>query len=122
MVPLLHCLIGIGNNLLDKFCDMIRVFCEKLCAEEVILARQIATYEHIIKTALERDAVNHSPDGKKLKSLQRMITKHKVKGKDNTPPSDDVTELLALGIKSKEEEIKPLLAIQHTMVKRLKGM
>jgi hypothetical protein len=33
MVPFLHCLIGIGNNLLDKFCDMIRVFCEKLCAE-----------------------------------------------------------------------------------------
>ena len=98
--------------MLDKFCDMIRVFCEKLCAEEVILAQQIATYEHIIKTtALERDAVNRSPDGKKLKSLQRMITKHKVRGKDNTPPSDDVTELLALGIKSKEKKIKPLLAI-----------
>ena len=125
MVPLLHCLIGIGNNLLDKFCDMIRVLCEKMSTEEVLLARQIATYEHIIiTTALERDAFDRSPDGKKMKSLQGMITsrKRKVKGKDNTPPSDDVTaELLAADIKSKEEEIKPLLAMRHTMVVRLKG-
>lgn len=28
MVPFLHCLIGIGNNL-HKFGDMIRVFCYK---------------------------------------------------------------------------------------------
>jgi hypothetical protein len=39
MVPLLHCLlIGIGYNLLDKFCDMIRAYLEKLSAEEVKLA------------------------------------------------------------------------------------
>ena len=59
-----------------------------------------------------------------MKSLQGMITsrKRKVKGKDNTSPSDNVTaELLAADIKSKEEEIKPLLAMRHTMVVRLKG-
>ena len=125
MVPLLHCLIGIGNNLLDKFCDMIKVYCEKLSPEEVLLARQVATYEHIIKTtALERDEFDCSPDGKKLKSLQGMITsrKRKVKAKDNTPPSDnDAAILLAADIKIKEEEIKPLLTIRRTMVDRLKA-
>ncbi len=56
MVPLLHCLIGIGNNLLDKFCNMIRAFFEKMSAEEVKLARQIATYKIIIvDTVKERD-------------------------------------------------------------------
>jgi hypothetical protein len=96
-----------------------------MSTEEVVLARQIATYEHIIiiTTALERDPFDHSPDGKKMKSLQGMITsrKRKVKGKDNTPLSDDVTKLLAADIKSKDEEIKPLLAMRHTMVARLKG-
>jgi hypothetical protein len=29
MVPLLHCLIGISNNLLDKFCDIINEFIKK---------------------------------------------------------------------------------------------
>jgi hypothetical protein len=74
MVPLLHCLIGIGNNLLDKFCDMIRAFFEKISAEEVKLTWQITTYEIIIVgTVKERDEFNQSPDGKKLKLLQGMI-------------------------------------------------
>ena len=126
MVPLLHCLIGIGNNLLDRFCDMIRVYCENLGPEEVLFARQIATYENIIKTTTqEREEFDRSPDGKKLKSLQGMITsrKRKVKSKDNTPaPIDnDAAILLAADIKSKEEEIKPLLAIRRTMVEKLKA-
>jgi hypothetical protein len=65
MVPLLHCLIGIRNNLLNKFCDMIRAF---LSAEEVKLAGQIATYKIIIvNTVKERDEFNQSTNGKKLK-------------------------------------------------------
>ena len=94
MVPLLHCLIGIGNNLLDKFCDVIRVFCENLSAEEILFSRQIATYKNIIKATLqERDKFDRSPDGKKLKSLQGMITsrKRKLKGIYHTTPRSDET-------------------------------
>jgi hypothetical protein len=39
MVPLLHCLIGFGINLLDKLCNMIRAYFEQLSAEEVKLAQ-----------------------------------------------------------------------------------
>ncbi len=34
IVPLLHCLIGIGNNLLNKFCNLISAFFEKMSTEE----------------------------------------------------------------------------------------
>ncbi len=74
MFPLLHCLIGIGNNLLDKFCDMIRAYFEKLSAEEVKLAQQLTTYKIIIvDTVKERDEFDQSPKGKKLKLLLEMI-------------------------------------------------
>jgi hypothetical protein len=75
MFPLLYCLIGIGNNLLDKFCDMIRANFEKLSTEEVKLAQRLTTYKIIIvDTVKERVEFDQSPDGKKLKSLQGMIT------------------------------------------------
>ena len=30
MVPLLHCLIGIGNNLINRFCDVVNEYMENL--------------------------------------------------------------------------------------------
>jgi hypothetical protein len=94
-------MIGIGNNLLEKFCDMIREFCEKMSAKEVALERQIAIYEIIIgATAKERNEFDCSPDGRKL---QRMITSRRRKVKVRNTPPDNATELLQADIKSKEK-------------------
>ncbi len=71
--------------MLDKFCDMIRAYFEKLRTEEVKLARQLTTYKIIIvDTVRERDEYNQSPNGKKLKSFLEMILsrRHKVEAKD----------------------------------------
>jgi hypothetical protein len=74
MVPLLHFLIGMGNILLGKICDMIRAFFEKMSTGEVKLSRQIATYKIIIvDTVKERDEFDQTPNGKKLKLMQGMI-------------------------------------------------
>jgi len=119
MVPLLHCLIGIGNNLLDKFCDVIRVFCEKLSAEEIKFARQIRAYDSIIATTVkERDEFDKSPDGKKLKSLLGMIAYRRRKVKHNDTPPENVATLEA-DIKNREQEVKLLGANRQKMVERL---
>ena len=121
MVPLLHCLIGIRNNLLDTFCDIIRVFLEKMSTEEIKSAQKIATYEIIIVTAVkERDDFDKSPDGKRLKSLQGMIASQKRKFKDKDTPHDNVAKLKA-DIKIKDHEMKLLLVKRQKMVERLKG-
>jgi hypothetical protein len=71
MVPLLHAEIGIGNNLLNKFCDIINAFIDIQCDKEIHIVRQLIVYEQvIIDTVKERDAFDSSPEGKLLKSLK----------------------------------------------------
>lgn len=41
MVPLLHCLIGVGNNLLDRFCDVVNEFIEIKSNEEIKIEREL---------------------------------------------------------------------------------
>jgi hypothetical protein len=47
------------------------------------------------------------------------VQRRKVKDKDTTP--DNVAKILEVDIRSKEQEMKPLLEIQQKMVKKLKG-
>ena len=121
MVPLLHCMIGIGNNLLDKFCDLIRVHCEKLSAEEITFERQIRSYKSIISTTVtERDEFDNSPAGKKLKSLIAMIAFRRRKIIHKDTPASTVGKIEA-DMMSKQQEIKPLVAIRHKLTDRLQG-
>jgi hypothetical protein len=54
MVPLLHCLIMIGNNLHNKFCDMvIRIFFDKLSAEEVKFVQELVNYKIVNVTSVK---------------------------------------------------------------------
>ena len=66
MVPLLHCLIGIGNNLINRFCDVVNEYVDKLSAAEIKLARALTNYRLImVETAKKRDEFDTSPEGKK---------------------------------------------------------
>jgi hypothetical protein len=65
MVPLLHCLIGIDNNLIDRFCDIVNEYVENLSAEEMKHARALTNYRLImVETAKKRDEFDASPEGK----------------------------------------------------------
>ncbi len=71
IVTLLHCLIGTGNNLLNRFCNVINKFMEKLSTAEIRLMCALANYNIIIaRTVRTKEMFDAAPKGKKLKSLQ----------------------------------------------------
>lgn len=68
MVPLLHCLIRIGNNLLNRFCDIVNEYIEKLSPAEKKLIHALTNYDTIIAETIHlRDEFDKSPEGKKMK-------------------------------------------------------
>ena len=74
MVPLLHCLIGIGNNLINRFCDVVNEYMENLSAAEGKLARALTNYSLIlVETAKLRDEFDASPEGGKMKGIESVV-------------------------------------------------
>jgi len=115
MVPLLHCLIGIGNNLLDRFCDIVNEYIEKLSPAEIKLMRALTNYDIIIaETIQSRDLFDKSPEGKKMKSLQVWLKK---KVGDHARPRPIVP--INPEILQKEEELMPLLKVREAMADRI---
>ena len=71
VVPLLHVLIGIGNDLLDGFRDWVNDEVESLDHQEVRTRRAVQRAEHrIIDTIAERADWDDTPDGVLLKQLK----------------------------------------------------
>ena len=71
VVPLLHVLIGIGNDLLDGFRDWVNDEVESLDHQEVRTRRVVQRADHrIIDTIAERDDWDDTPDGMLLKQLK----------------------------------------------------
>ena len=76
MIPLLHALIGIGNDLLDNFFDHINEEIEDIDVQEYKTRKAIVLAEHkIIDTISERDEWDLTPDGKKLHSLKGVVSR-----------------------------------------------
>lgn len=74
--------IGIGNNLLDRFCQVVNALIEKLSDEEIKLRRMLGTYNTVIdETVKERKDFDKSPDGAELKSLKGKISSRRRKQK-----------------------------------------
>jgi hypothetical protein len=74
MVPLLHCMIGVGNQLLDVLRDIINEHLENMTRTEERIRASIPLLENIIaKTAVNRDSWDASDDGKLLKKLKRNV-------------------------------------------------
>jgi hypothetical protein len=59
MVPLLHCLIGIGNNLINRFCDVVNEYVENLSAAEMKHARALTNPVVIAQTLKVDGASKH---------------------------------------------------------------
>jgi hypothetical protein len=72
MVLLLHCEIGIGNQLLDTLRDIINEHLENMTRTEERMRKSIPLLNNIIsKTAKKRDVSDASDDGKLRKKLKR---------------------------------------------------
>lgn len=112
MVPLLHCLIGIGNNLLNRFCDIVNEYIEKLSPAEKKLIHALTNYDTIIAETIHlRDEFDKSPEGKKMKSLQVWLKK---KGGDPAWPHPIAP--IDPEIQQKEEELIPLLKVREEIM------
>ena len=74
MVPLLHCMIGIGNNLLKMLCNIINEFIENMMTlTEVTIRSSIPVLRNIIaEMATKRDKWDAFPNGKMRMTLKRM--------------------------------------------------
>jgi hypothetical protein len=97
MVPLLHCEIGIGNQLLDKLRDCINEHIEKMAPTEMETRLSIPILKQIIAdTATYRDEWDASADGKKMKSLLRSTNLHRKLhmggGNEKAAESEDVQD------------------------------
>lgn len=75
IVPLLHCEIGVGNQLLQKLRDIANEHLENMTLDEVSVRSSIPVLKNIIAvTAKKRDECDAcNENGKKMKSLQRSI-------------------------------------------------
>jgi hypothetical protein len=73
-IPLLHCMIGVGNQLLDMLRDIINGHLENMACTKERICASIPLLENIIaKTAANRDSWDASDNGKLFKKAQ---TKH----------------------------------------------
>ena len=74
VVPLLHTLIGIGNDILDNLKDIVNDKIERITKTEHNARASLATVDATIKSLVaERDSFDESAAGKELKSLRRKI-------------------------------------------------
>jgi hypothetical protein len=78
MIPLLHCEIGIGNQLLDKLLQIVNEYIESYAPGEESIRLAIPVLKNIIEdTAKMRDSWDRTADGKLLKKLTRKVaSKH----------------------------------------------
>jgi hypothetical protein len=75
MVPLLHCEIGIRNDLLKMLRNIINKFLENMTLTEVSIQLSIPALRNIIaETATKRDEWDASTDGKMHTTLKRTNT------------------------------------------------
>jgi len=72
MIPLLHCMIRVGNQLVDMLWDIIKEYLENMTCTEERIRTLIPLLKNIInKTAANRDSWDASDDGKDRKTLRR---------------------------------------------------
>ena len=78
MIPLLHVLIGISNDLLDQFWEWVNEEIESWDQQEYRTRRAVTKAEHkVINKIAARDEWDGTADGMKLKFLKGMVNRRK---------------------------------------------
>lgn len=120
IVPLLHCNIGIGDIILNKFRSFVSEKIEYLSPEEASTrAAKGSIEETIVALQAERDAFNQSPDGKELRRLKGML----YRTKKALPLCEDVSNNLDHASKQKATSLlDEVLAFVEEGVKEEDGI
>jgi hypothetical protein len=124
LVPLLHTLIGIGNDLFDNFKDIVNEKIECLDPKEIQTRRAVVECEKTIAFEVSRrDRWDVSDKGKKVASLKGVIYRRKValgklgvasspSARTKTINADDIDELLKESDEYVEsEDVDDILAL-----------
>ena len=78
VVPLLHCLIGVGNDLFSKFRDIVSEEIEYISQEEILTREaQAAMASKIDSLVATRDSFQASIEGRRLESLRGKLKRAK---------------------------------------------
>ena len=78
VTPLLHCEIGIGNDLFTMLRNIINEHIETYAPGEEAIRRAIPALKQVIKeTTAMRDSWDSLDDGKQLKTLTRTVAAYK---------------------------------------------
>ena len=130
IVPLLHCLIGVGDNMFTRFRDIVNEKIEYLSPEEVYTRLAVGAMEGKIgEIRAELDAWKKSTDGKEYisldakirrakKSLKRLNLLNNISGvastADNSPNQDFLQEVTAFieeggdaGVSDDGDDVEP---------------
>jgi hypothetical protein len=124
MVHLRHCLIKVGNNLLNTFFNVMNEYIENLSTAEIRLMRALTNYNIIIgETVLAKDKFDKVLTGKKMKLLQVWLALHRKKtiGDIFPPPIliDAAAAIANAEILWNGEEPRSLLAVRQVKVEKL---
>ena len=75
--PLLHCEIGIGNNIFQMLREVIKEYIEQYAPGEKSFRTSIPTLQQIIAdTAQQLNEWDDSPEGLALKAMKRAVATH----------------------------------------------
>ncbi len=97
MVPLLHCEIGIGNQLLDMLWDIINEHLENMTHTKERMRASIPILNKIIsETTAKRDLWDASDDGKLRKKLKCNVALHSLLAASEDSANNDATIVVAI--------------------------
>jgi len=115
MVPLLHCEIGIGNQLLDMLREIINEYLENMTRTEERMRASIPILNKIIsETTAKRDLWDASDDEKLRKKLKRNVAMHFLLAASEDSANNDAAIVVAIApataadVKAEENNLRTL--------------
>ena len=91
--PLLHCEIGIGNDMFQLLREVINEYIEQYAPGEESIRTSIPTLRQIIAdTAQQRNEWDDSPEGLTLKTMKRAVATHDKRQRLVVASQDDMQE------------------------------
>jgi hypothetical protein len=120
MIPLLHCEIGIGNQMLEKLRDIINKYIESYAPGEESIRSSIPVQKKIITdTAKQRDEWDESDKGKNRKTLMKTVATYRKRREVMVASGEMLNNEQESTHKTNESALKELKDFCNRMVHKL---
>ncbi len=120
MIPLLHCKIGIGNQMLEKLRDIINEYIESYAPGEESIRSSIPVLNQIITdTAKQRDEWDESDDGTKRKTMMKTVATYRKRREVMVASGEMLNNEQEITHKMNESTLKELKDFCNRMVHKL---